>query len=56
MGFISLCLAVLFLVREDLSPGQWNLPLIGSVSTLGVIGAISSAFFFMLARRSAPET
>ncbi len=55
MGFIALCLAVLFLVREDLSPGQWTLPLIGSVSALGVIGAITSLFFFTLARRAAPD-
>ena len=55
MGFISLCLAAVFLVRDDLSPGQWTLPIVGSVSALGVIGAISSLFFFTLARRAAPD-
>lgn len=55
MGFVALCLGILFLVRDDLSPSQWNLPIIGSVSALGVIGAISSLFFFTLARRAEPE-
>ncbi|MBV6492855.1 MAG: protein kinase UbiB [Turneriella sp.] len=55
MGLISLCFAVLFLVREDLSPSQWTLPFIGSVSALGIVGALSAAFFFLLARRAQPE-
>lgn len=55
MGIASLVLAIIFLVREDLSPTQWTLPFIGSVSTLGVIGCLSALFFFTLARRAEPQ-
>jgi ubiquinone biosynthesis protein len=55
MGFVALCLGILFLVRDDLSPSQWNLPIIGSVSALGVVGALTALFFFTLARRAEPE-
>jgi ubiquinone biosynthesis protein len=55
MGLVSLCLAVVFLVRDDLSSAQWTLPLIGSVSALAIVAVISGLFFFTLARRTAPE-
>ncbi len=55
MGFIALCFAALFFIREDLSPSQWNLPLIGSVSSIGVIAALTSAFFFLISKRSQGE-
>lgn len=55
MGLVSLCLAAVFLVRDDFSTAQWTLPLIGSVSALAIIAAISGLFFFTLARRTAPE-
>lgn len=55
MGFIALCFAALFFIREDLSPSQWNLPLIGSVSSIGIIAALTSAFFFLISKRSQGE-
>lgn len=55
MGFVALLLAGLFLVRDDFSPSQVNLPLIGSISALTVIGALASIFFFSLARRAQPD-
>ncbi len=55
MGIICLCAAAVFLVRDDLIPVQWNLPVFGGISALVIMGALSSVFFFSLARRAEPE-
>ncbi|MCX7632845.1 MAG: AarF/UbiB family protein [Turneriella sp.] len=55
MGLVSLCLAAIFLIRDDLFNVHWSLPAIGSVSAAAVVAGLSSFLFFMLARRTAPE-
>ena len=55
MGIICLCAAAVFLVRDDLIPVQWNLPVFGGISALVIMVALSSLFFFSLARRAEPE-
>jgi len=51
MGFISLCLAAFFGVRDDIGIGHIFLPILGAVSILSVLAAGGSIFFFMLSRR-----